>query len=289
MQNHQQATSHVWDVDGLEYHGKIWGPADGIPMLALHGWMDHCESFDVLAPLLTGCRIVAIDLSGQGLSSHRAPHASYNIWDDLPQIAAIMDQLGWSDCVLLGHSRGAIMATMFAAALPERVRAVVALDALLPEPTEFTTPDTLRAFIEQTARQKQKPPRVFDTIEAYVARRVAQGNDVAVSKMLAPRALHHADDGYVLRGDARMFASSAVKLKPSDINDFLRAVRCPYLNIWAKDGIKVTREKLHDMERRAIDLMDLYQTVEIEGDHHFHMNATVAPVIADRIFAFLDL
>src|SRR6056300_341829 len=159
MQNHQQATSHVWDVDGLEYHGKIWGPADGIPMLALHGWMDHCESFDVLAPLLTGCRIVAIDLSGQGLSSHRAPHASYNIWDDLPQIAAIMDQLGWSDCVLLGHSRGAIMATMFAAALPERVRAVVALDALLPEPTEFTTPDTLRAFIEQTARQKQKPPR----------------------------------------------------------------------------------------------------------------------------------
>lgn len=44
-----------WEIDGLRLAGLVWGPEDGTPVLALHGWMDHAESFRALAPRLGGC------------------------------------------------------------------------------------------------------------------------------------------------------------------------------------------------------------------------------------------
>ena len=127
MARSRQGRPREWTIDGLDFHALEWGQAGGTPVLALHGWMDHAESFAVLAPLLDGFHVIALDLSGQGLSGHRAAHATYNIWDDLPQIADLLDVLGWQDCIVMGHSRGANIAGLFAAAQPDRVRALIAL------------------------------------------------------------------------------------------------------------------------------------------------------------------
>ncbi|WP_240544828.1 alpha/beta fold hydrolase [Paracoccus sp. AK26] len=145
----RRRTSHLWV--GLGTAG--WNP--GSRPARLDGSFRQLSG---AGPRLTGCHVVALDLSGHGLSAHRAGHATYNIWDDLPQIAEVLDQLGWDSCVLLGHSRGAIIATLFAAILPEKVRGLIALDSLLPEPA---APDsfvkTLRAFVEGSRRQKSRP------------------------------------------------------------------------------------------------------------------------------------
>ena len=277
-----------WEVDGLCLSGLAWGPRDGTPVLMLHGWMDHADSFRELAPLLTGCHVVALDLSGQGLSSHRSPHATYNIWDDLPQIAGILVQLGWTDCVLVGHSRGANISALFAAAQPEKVRAFVALDSLVPEPSEETVVATLRAFIEDTHKQKTRPRRTFETRADYVDRRCAQGNSRQVSEALADRALEEGPYGFHMRGDARLFASSAVKLTQGDVEAVLRSIRCPVLNIWARDGIKSKRPKALDLIRLGADLIGDYEMMEFPGDHHLHLDPTVAKEIAPAILDFLD-
>lgn len=275
-----------WDVDGLRLAGLDWGPENGIPVLALHGWMDHADSFQELAPRLTGCRVVALDLSGQGLSDHRAAHATYNIWDDLPQIDALLDRLGWADCVLLGHSRGGNIASLFAAARPERVRALVALDSLVPEPTGVDFVQTLRAFVEQTRQRKTRPPRSFATRQDYVARRQDQGNSRATSQALMDRALEETPEGFRMRGDPRLFASSAVKLTQADVDSVLRALRCPVLNIWAADGLK-RRPGFAELARRGQELVARYETTEIEGDHHFHLDPEAAEQIARAIGDFL--
>ncbi|MCA0964174.1 alpha/beta hydrolase [Salipiger bermudensis] len=279
----------VWEVDGLRLAGRAWGPRDGTPVLALHGWMDHADSFQELAPRLAGCRVVALDLSGQGLSGHRAAHATYNIWDDLPQIAELLDLLGWQDCVLLGHSRGANIAGLFAAAQPGRVRALIALDSLVPEPDpDETIVTTLTAFIEQTRKQKARPPRLFPSTEAYIERRTAQGNARRTSEALAERALAPHPDGVSLRGDPRLFARSAVKLKQADVEAVLRAWRCPVLNIWATEGIKSKRPVLAQLAARAGELVMTYETAELAGDHHFHLEPGAAGQIAEAVLAFLD-
>ncbi|PHP65991.1 alpha/beta hydrolase [Zhengella mangrovi] len=278
-----------WEVDGLRLTGLAWGPEDGTPVLALHGWMDHADSFRELAPRLTGCRVVAIDLSGQGLSAHRAAHATYNIWDDLPQIAELLDRLGWKDCVLVGHSRGAIIATLFTAAQPETVRALVALDSLAPEPAEpGSFVPTLRAFIEQTRKQKARPPRTFGTRADYVERRRTQGNSVEASEALADRALEEGPEGFRMRGDARLFASSAVKLTGDHVEAVLQAIRCPVLNIWAGDGIRSRRPAADAMARLGETLIPRYETAQVPGDHHFHLDPDGASATAEAILDFLD-
>lgn len=277
----------TWEIDGLRLAGLRWGTPGGTPVLALHGWMDHADSFRELAPRLDGCDVVAIDLSGQGLSGHRAAHATYNIWDDLPQIAGLLDALGWSDCVLMGHSRGANIATLFAAAQPDRVRAVVALDSLVPEPTEVDFVTTMRAFVDQTRKQNARPPRVFADRAAYIARRQAQGNAPQTCEALADRALEPVAEGVVMRGDARLFASSAVKLTREQIETVLRAIPCPVLNLWASEGI-INRPKLAEMADAAQGLLADYTSDVIPGDHHFHLDPETADQLAASILAYLD-
>ena len=67
-------------ADGLTYAGLEWGDPDGYPILALHGWLDNALSFSVIAPFLSEYRLIALDVSGQGLSYHRSPDATYHIW-----------------------------------------------------------------------------------------------------------------------------------------------------------------------------------------------------------------
>lgn len=51
--------------------GKWYGSRDEQPMLALHGWLDNCGTFDRLIPLLpTKIPVFSIDLPGHGRSSH---------------------------------------------------------------------------------------------------------------------------------------------------------------------------------------------------------------------------
>ncbi|HNL32158.1 MAG TPA: alpha/beta fold hydrolase, partial [Pseudomonadales bacterium] len=110
-----------FDLGTLRIAAKGWGEHDATPLLALHGWLDNAASFDRLAPLLPHLRLVALDMPGHGLSSHRPAGCRSHIWDDLPELLQCADQLGWQRFHLLGHSRGAGIATLLAAAVPERV------------------------------------------------------------------------------------------------------------------------------------------------------------------------
>jgi hypothetical protein len=47
---------------------KVWGPDDGVPVLAVHGLMDNAGSFDTLAPLLPPhVRLVCLELCGNNV------------------------------------------------------------------------------------------------------------------------------------------------------------------------------------------------------------------------------
>jgi pimeloyl-ACP methyl ester carboxylesterase len=276
-----------WTVDGLKMAGLMWGPPSGRRVLALHGWLDHAGSFMQLAPRLSGCRVLALDLTGHGHSDHRSPDATYAIWDDVPQILGVLDQAGWDDVALLGHSRGAMICLLLAALRPERFNAVVALDALMPAPlAEADVVAQLRLFLDDTARAKRGRQRRFAAAEEFIERREDRGHSPDVGRQLMARALAGDGDGFRVRADPRLHAGSSMKFTAGQIDAILAAITAPVLAIWARDGLS-GRDWVQASRQRARELLRDFSEVELAGHHHWHLDKESAPLIAVEIGRFL--
>ena len=102
----------------------------GPRVLALHGWLDNAASFLPMAPFLDGLELVAIDLPGHGRSAHLPPGADYSFAGTIASVLDVADALGWERFALLGHSMGAGIASLAAAACPQRIDKLVAIEAL---------------------------------------------------------------------------------------------------------------------------------------------------------------
>ena len=274
----------AFDAGGLRLAGLAWGPKDGRPVIALHGWLDNAGSFSVLAPLLEGARVVALDAPGHGLSDPHGADANYNIWEDLPQLEGVLDALGWDQATLLGHSRGGIQSTIAAAAMPERIAGLITLDGLIGRPLEpDATARQLGAFLRDRRRHLARGPRHFASQDDFVARRVAYGVTEPVARRIGVRALEDAGAaGFRLRGDARLQGASAVKFSEDQYRAILGAVACPALVIWAEGGMR-------DMVKIAApeSLLKDARVARCPGDHHFHLDPACAPAIAAEINVFL--
>ena len=78
------------------------GPADGRPVLALHGWPQHHWAYrDLLADPPPGLRIIAPDLPGYGWSGP-APH-KWAKEDVATDVLALLDALGLDRVLLVAH------------------------------------------------------------------------------------------------------------------------------------------------------------------------------------------
>ncbi|MEM6323456.1 MAG: alpha/beta hydrolase [Pseudomonadota bacterium] len=276
-----------WSALGRDIAGLSWGPATGRKILALHGWLDHADSFSVLAPLLSGCHVVAVDKPGHGDSAHRPPDGSYNLWDDLRPLFGVMDALEWEGCTLLGHSRGAMTATLMAAARPDRVDALLCYDAMLPSPVadaDFVS--QLRKHLDDMARLSKRPKRVYADTRAFLRRRMDYGNSEAVARALANRALRPVEGGYAVCADPRLQAASAVKMNDGQIDAVLSALDMPVLSLWAADGLGQTAWA-KEIQKRARKHVRRLETDTVPGDHHGHLDLAHARGLADRILRFL--
>lgn len=276
-----------WSVDGLTLSGLAWGPADGHRVLALHGWLDNALSFQELARHLPDCRIVSLDLTGHGLSDDRSPDATYQIWDDIPQVIGVLDELGWERCTLLAHSRGASIAAILAGSVPERFERLIALDWFLPRPTdESDAAKQFRNFLTDRERRMKRPPRIFNSIEEYVQRRIQTGTEPNSARQLAARALVARDGGYELRGDGRLFGASALKLSSGQVDAFLAALKMPVILFRFETG-HGRNDWVVDLTERAGRLVDDFTVTTIEGHHHCHMEPAQAAQIATQINRFM--
>jgi pimeloyl-ACP methyl ester carboxylesterase len=228
--------------------------------------------------------VVALDLTGHGQSDRRSPHSGYQIWEDLPQLLGVADQLGWSDFDLLGHSRGGIISTLLAAVAPARVRKLVLLDALLPRAVdEEAFPGQLREWLTDRARYLAKTPVRVESLAHAVKLRSAKGLSEEAASMLMQRNLKPLDDAYTWTTDPRLFGASAVKLTATQARSVLQSIQAPVLLLMASEGYADHPEVTELAETYLGDLV--IETVE--GGHHFHMEAG-ADLVASRICTFLE-
>lgn len=271
-------------VNGYRLAAKEWHKGEAIPVIALHGWLDNAASFDELAPLLKQCHIIALDLPGHGLSDHKHEQASYNIWDDLRDILAVADSMGWQQFHLLGHSRGAIMSVLLAAAVPERITSMLLLDAVFPPPFNIEeSPQLLGRYLRGYNAFKTKNRPSYDSVEQALASRLkAMPMGEAGARKIVERGSMKTEKGIEWRTDSRLTLSSAVKFSEAHIEAMMKAVNCPNLVILAKQGAVL---KLNTLER--LECYPQFNYHLLAGGHHFHMDEAVAEIseLASEFFA----
>lgn len=113
---------------GLQLHA--WGDSERPPVLLLHSMAAHSHWWDWVAPRLAErFHVVAVDFRGHGASDRGVPPA-YRFDDYVADVAGVLDHLGWTAPLIVGHSMGAYVAARLAATHPDRVVALVIADML---------------------------------------------------------------------------------------------------------------------------------------------------------------
>lgn len=260
---------------------------EGPRVLALHGWLDNAASFRPLAPHLRGIDLVALDLPGHGRSAHLPPGADYSFASAIASVLDAADALGWDRFALLGHSMGAGIASQVAAACPQRIERLVAIEALgalseVPERTVARLRDAVTA--ERALRGKQL--RMFPDIDTAVRARMHAGRvpgsglDEPLVRLLVERGVRQVDGGHAWSSDQRLTLPTLVRMTETQVEHLVAGIECPTLAIFAEPAQPYLPD---DLRRRRVGLLPRGELVVIPGGHHLHMQqpAEVAAAIGD--------
>lgn len=261
-------------------------PRDAPRVLALHGWLDNAASFIPLAAHLPALDLVAIDLPGHGHSAHLPPGTQYNTPGAICHVLDVADALGWDRFTLLGHSMGAGIASLTAAAAPERVERLIAIEALggLRGPEEETA-SRLREHVQAARRLGDKRLRVFADLAAPIrARMMANQLSEPCARLLVQRGVMPVQGGYSWCSDPRLMLPTALRMSEAQIDNLLAAIECPTQVVYASPAQSYYPEPLRSERLRL--LRDARLAV-LPGTHHLHMEHPRA--VADVITAFLAM
>jgi len=277
--NVQASHELKFDVNGLQFSAQAWGNPEHLPVLALHGWLDNSSSFFALASHLKNVYIVALDLAGHGKTAHRISSAPYNIWEDVPEIFAIAEQLGWEKFALLGHSRGAIISVLAAGTFPERISHLALIEGALPElvssedaPRQLAS--SIKGINARLGKNLTSYPNLASAIKARENGMFPLSYQAA--KLLTERGTKQSEQGYSWSSDQRLLAPSAVKLLPEQMTAFVAQITCPISLVLGEEGMP----KLFPRFINSIKNHPKINFTILPGGHHLHMEQEVAEVAA---------
>jgi pimeloyl-ACP methyl ester carboxylesterase len=251
-------------VHGYRVHFLVTGPANGTPVVLVHGLGGRSEDWRNLAPILAraGFRVYMPDLLGYG-RSESPPGFSYSVRDEAGIVIGFLDALGLKQVDLGGWSMGGWIVQLAAAQAPERVARLMLFDSAgLHVAPDWNT----QLFNPKTAAQLDQLESLLtphpDRIPGFVASDILR---------LSSRS------GWVV--DKAM----ASMLTGQDVTDpLLPRFKMPLLIVWGENDRLLPVDQAETMHRLAPDSeLDL-----VAGCGHL-APLECAPQIGPKVVAFL--
>lgn len=254
-------------------------------VIALHGWLDNAASFIPLAKYFNDYHLIAIDFIGHGLSSHRSPDAHYHQIDFVHDLHELVVTQGYKDFILVGHSMGGIVASMYASSFPDFVSHYITIESFGPlTKTAKSSPAQMRESIEsrlKLAARDAKHPQNFETV--VKARALAGDLTMDAAELLVNRNIYEQDGALRFRTDRRLRTISSLRVTDDQAQHFMQNIQCPTLVIMGDKGYEMMREKV----KERFDWVEHLTQVTCKGGHHLHMDNPQE--IADHILQFLSI
>ncbi|TPX55506.1 hypothetical protein PhCBS80983_g05262 [Powellomyces hirtus] len=283
--------------DGMELAAKEWGSPGGVPILALHGWLDNSNTWDNFLPLFlqnfppNHLHIIALDFAGHGRSAHRHPQAEYQLFNHVKDVIAVTNLLGWQRFALLAHSMGAGVSFLLAATLPSRVSHLISVENLGPPPRDDAR--SAKALIEAATfhntqfvnQAAGRPPRrrIYPTLEAAAVVRAAGSKRMPLSldaaTVLTERNSMHVDGGVQFTTDQRLKDPTPHGPTPSISRLLFTGITCPVLVILGEDGLFVPHPQEPGLPQPPNwdNGTPRLTVITLPGAHHLHLEHDTAP------------
>ena len=256
-------------ANGMRFHYLEWGSAANPPMLLLHGFAQTCHSWDFVAlGFSDDYRVIVLDQRGHG-DSDWAADGDYSPETQQNDISAVVSEIGLEDFTLMGLSMGGRNSFTYAANNPDRVRALVIVDAG-PQNMQQGT-QNIRNFVQQDDE--------LDSVDAFVER-VLKYNPRRAPEQIRGSIMHNLKqlpngkwtwkyDKRLRRPGRRMGNDPETEKR---LWGYLEALQCPTLLVrgGASDIIAMdTAEKMHAVIPNS-------QLSTIEGAGHLVMGDSPA-------------
>ncbi len=256
-------------LPSLSLAAQEWGAPDAPPLLAVHGWLDNAGSWSALAPLLAERRVIALELPGHGHSGHLPPGLHYHFVDYVRAVLEALEALDIARCDLLGHSLGAGVASLAAAAAPERFGHLFLIEGLGPLGDDGSR--TLERFRDgvRPRTSAASPLRRFRNIdEAVEARHKVSGLPKAQARPIVERGVRSSGGSWQWRSDPRLTRSTPLRLAEGQVHDLLRGITAPTELLLARPATSYLPSE--PMQRR-IDCVADIRVSHMDGGHHLQL------------------
>lgn len=257
------------ELNGLHIRTRSWSGV-APTLIALHGFMDTGATFFELANYLPN-HILAWDARGFGHSDPIPRSGTYHFFDYLSDLDAWLAIVHPEPVILLGHSMGGMMASLYAGCFPERVRALINLEGwMIPDSDPTQTPERVARWLQA----RREPPLFRELADLDAAMQRLQRQDPRISESQA-RYLAEAATKTLPNGKLR-FCHDVMHRSPSpqpfrldQALAFWRAISAPCLLLHGADS---AIKKLPDWDLR----MQAFQTakqIEIpQAGHNLHLH-----------------
>jgi pimeloyl-ACP methyl ester carboxylesterase len=277
------------DVRGLSVSVCSWGPANGPVVFCLHGILEQGASWELVAVDLArrGFRVIAPDQRGHGRSGHVDEGSAYNLMDFVADADILSRSLRDRPLILVGHSMGTAIASLLAAARPDRVRSVILVECLLP-PQEVES-DSRRILSTHLDYLISKPEHaVFQKVEdlADRLRTATPSISKSIALRMAARLAEPHNGGVRWRWDARLSNRAGVafdglgSMNRARFLELLRGIQVPLTFVFGRESDYSTEHRCRLLE----SITPNSEAVILPGGHNLHMDCPkgLADVIAAK-------
>lgn len=255
-------------------------------LVFLHGYLDNAASFSSTLPYLADYPCVAIDLAGHGHSDHRSEDAHYHLVDYAYDLHRFINTQKIKQVILVGHSLGAIVCSIYAATQPQSLVGFIAIESIGPlSQSEQTSAEQIKHSFESRDRAYKaikQPKSMVELVKARCA--ISDLSPTMAETILHRNTMRDKNGSLVWRTDKRLRTKSPMRMTEAQANNVIANIACPRALIIGSDGF----DKIKRILRERESLFTGVEKIVIPGGHHVHLNSPeqVAQFIAKKIDSF---
>jgi pimeloyl-ACP methyl ester carboxylesterase len=270
-------TEHYIEIAGIRLRLQDYGAAGKPQMLCLHGGAANAHWYDFVAHGFSAdYHMRAIDLRGHGDSQWDAsPVPSYGYHRHAADVNELAAKLDLRDFVLMGHSMGGMIGSIYAATYPGRVKAFMLVDTTI----KFT-PERIAGFGAISNREGRHYASQEEFIKNY---KVHPGGSTAAPEILRHIAFNSgrqfADGRWRHKVDRKVYSNRELV----DSFPLWNKIKIPTLLMKGDRSARIDPPTVAEVKSRAPQV----RVAEVaNSDHHITLDNPAGFIQAAR--AFLD-